>query len=88
MRKWSSDRPGSRLTSTFSWESSGELTSGENENAPPRGRGGARGSRNESGYFRCFETSFVISNMLTWRFPPKTARSFSSALIMVRLVLS
>jgi len=39
-------------------------------------------------YFRCFETSFVISNMLTWRFPPNTARSASSALIIVRFVLS
>jgi hypothetical protein len=27
------------------------------------------------------ETSFVISNMLTWLFPLKTARSASSALI-------
>src|SRR5262249_48010772 len=35
-----------------------------------------------AGYFRCFETSLVISNMLTCALPPKTAFSAGSALIM------
>jgi len=33
-------------------------------------------------YFRCFPTSLVISNMFTEDFPPKTALSVSSALII------
>jgi hypothetical protein len=39
-------------------------------------------------YRRCFETSFVISNMLTWLLPLNTGLSESSALIMVRFFLS
>src|SRR5688500_16309338 len=35
------------------------------------------------GYFRCLLTSLVISNMLTGFFPPKTAASFSSGLIIL-----
>ena len=67
----------------------GGLACGDHHaNAPPReatGRGFADEWRVEcESYFKCFETSFVISNMLTWRFPPNTARSLSSALIMVR----
>jgi hypothetical protein len=34
------------------------------------------------GYFRCLFTSFVISNMLTADFPPKTGFSVASALII------
>jgi hypothetical protein len=34
-------------------------------------------------YFRCPETCFVISNMVTWFLPPKTALRTSSALISV-----
>src|SRR4029453_18688603 len=39
-------------------------------------------------YRRCFETSLVISNILTWLLPLNTGRSESSALIMVRFFLS
>jgi hypothetical protein len=39
-------------------------------------------------YRRCFETSLVISNILTWLFPLNTGLSESSALIMVRFFLS
>jgi hypothetical protein len=39
-------------------------------------------------YRRCFETSLVISNMLTWLLPLNTGLSESSALIMVRFFLS
>jgi hypothetical protein len=39
-------------------------------------------------YRRCFETSFVISNILTWLLPLNTGLSESSALIMVRFFLS
>ena len=62
----------------------------DKQNAPPRGAAGRRTYRwsGAAAYLRCFETSFVISNMLTWRLPPNTARSLSSALIIVRLVLS
>ena len=33
-------------------------------------------------YFKCLPTSLVISNMLTEAFPPKTALSVASALII------
>src|SRR5207249_2222341 len=39
-------------------------------------------------YRRCFETSLVISNILTWLLPLNTGLSESSALIMVRFFLS
>jgi hypothetical protein len=39
-------------------------------------------------YFRCFETSLVISNMLTWLLPLNTGLSASSALIMILFFLS
>ena len=39
-------------------------------------------------YFKCFPTSFVISNMLTDDLPPKTAFSVVSALIMRLFFLS
>ncbi len=39
-------------------------------------------------YFRCLETSLVISNIETVRLPPKTSRSLSSALMLRRLTLS
>src|SRR6476660_1976077 len=39
-------------------------------------------------YFRCFETSLVISNMLTWLLPLNTGLSASSALIMILCFLS
>ena len=39
-------------------------------------------------YPRCFATSLVISNMVTCFLPPKTAASFSSALIIVRFLAS
>jgi hypothetical protein len=39
-------------------------------------------SRERANYFRCFPTSFVISNMFTADLPPKTAFSVASALIM------
>ena len=48
----------------------------------------ARRNPAESDYLRCFETSFVISNIETCLLPPKTSRSLSSALIMRRFVLS
>jgi hypothetical protein len=38
--------------------------------------------------FRCLLTSLVMSNIDTCFLPPKTARSFSSALIMRRFFLS
>lgn len=40
------------------------------------------------GYFRCADTSLVMSNMLTVFLPPKTALSLSSALMLRLLVLS
>src|SRR5689334_21026497 len=53
------------------------------------GRGVCRRmEKRDDDYFKCFDTSLVISNMLTWRLPPNTARSFSSALIMVRFFAS
>src|SRR5215475_8015276 len=39
-------------------------------------------------YLRCFETSLVISNMLTWLLPLNTGLSWSSALIMIFFFLS
>src|SRR5258706_2847414 len=56
------------------------------------GQGPARGSctpasRRVEGYFRCLDTSLVISNIETWRLPPKTSRSLSSASIIRRLTL-
>ena len=39
-------------------------------------------------YFRCWFTNFVMSNIETWRFPPNTGRSLSSALIMRRSLAS
>ena len=39
-------------------------------------------------YLICFETSLVISNMLTDFLPPKTTLSLSSALICVRFLAS
>src|SRR5262249_55442638 len=47
----------------------------------------ARFSTERANYFRCFPTSFVISNMFTADLPPKTAFSVASALIM-RLFLA
>lgn len=48
----------------------------------------ALGGRELYDYFRLFETSFVISNMLTTFLPPKTAFSLSSALMLVFTFLS
>src|SRR2546425_10271189 len=54
-----------------------------NENPAPRDR--AQGGVRDAGiYFRCFETSFVISNMLTCFLPPKTCLRVSSALMFRR----
>src|SRR5262249_22609113 len=39
-------------------------------------------------YFRCFETSLVISNMLTWLLPLNTGLSWSAALIITLFFLS
>src|SRR5262249_57204445 len=47
-----------------------------------------RGHAARKTYLRCFETSAVISNMLTCFLPLNTAFSTSSALIMRLLVLS
>ncbi len=40
------------------------------------------------GYDRCFETSLVMSNMLTCALPANTSLSLSSALIMRRFLAS
>ena len=48
----------------------------------------AGASRPRTRYFRCFETSLVISNIETVFLPPKTSRSLSSALMLRRLTLS
>ena len=58
-----------------------------------RGGGGAgralnRGRQPRAVYLRCLLTSFVISNMLTEDFPPNTAFSVASALIIRLFFLS
>jgi hypothetical protein len=57
---------------------------------PARGRqpaGVAPAAADRNDYFRCALTSLVISNMETCFLPPKTAFSFSSALI-IRLLMA
>ena len=44
--------------------------------------------KHSGGYDRCFETSLVMSNMLTCPLPPNTTLSLSSALIMRRFFAS
>ena len=41
------------------------------------------GEPEAAGYLTWAETSLVISNIVTWLLPPKTAFSFSSALMLV-----
>ena len=53
------------------------------ERACARGR-----SRKTGDYLRCLLTSLVISNIDTWRLPPNTSLSLSSALIMRLFLLS
>jgi MFS family permease len=45
-------------------------------------------SRTVGDYLRCLLTSLVISNIDTWRLPPNTSLSLSSALIMRLFLLS
>src|SRR5215208_3471316 len=57
------------------------------DGAQPAGRRHS-GSSDGRFYFRCFPTSFVMSNMFTDALPPKTVFKASSALIMRRFFLS
>ena len=60
----------------------------EKKETPAQLRRGLRSMRKKADQSKCFETSLVISNMLTVFLPPNNAFSLSSALMFLLFTLS